>query len=127
MSDSTELVEVSSLRLSGDSCGLALDYLPLNLDDGKRDSVGGYAVSHDPYAVRAGGCVLPDEVRLAVTVEVLRNPSAWRGRGGQQAKDADRICRADEHFTVADCWRDEFVSLAKLVALRDLIAVVEFG
>jgi hypothetical protein len=58
--------------------------MPLNRDGGKRDGVGGHAVSHDPDAVRAGGCVLPDEVRLAVTVEVLRNPStrrrAWGGR-----------------------------------------------
>jgi hypothetical protein len=47
-------------------------------------------------------------------------------RGGQEAKDPNRICRANEHFAIADCWRDKLVGLAKLIALRDLIAVVEF-
>ena len=36
-----------------------------------------------------------------------------------------KLQRADEHFAVADCWRDKLIGFAKLIALRDLIAVVE--
>ena len=83
----------------------------------------------------------PKQGLLAVPAEVLGKPFPWSGvqgrrrrirrrrcrRGGQKTKNSNRICRANEHFTVADCWCDKLVSFAKLIALRDLVAVVEFG
>ena len=51
---------------------LTLSYLPLNWDDRKRDSVGGYGITHDPNTALAGDGVLPNKIRLTGTEEVRR-------------------------------------------------------
>jgi hypothetical protein len=65
---------------------------PLSWDSGQIDSVGGYAVLHDPDTALAGGCILPNEARLASTEEVCRScdmPLNWDSgkidNGGENA------------------------------------------
>src|SRR5271156_4979451 len=43
---------------------LMLHDMPLNRDRGKTDNGGEDAVLHDPDTALAGGCILPNEVRL---------------------------------------------------------------